>query len=98
MAQDEKERGRKLLAKISDGMEVVDTDGTRVGTVARVEGGHLKIIRADLAPRNAHQFVGPELIAAVDDRVHLSHSWDELRRLWHAEDEFAHHHYIQRPI
>jgi len=98
MAQDEKERGRELLTRIRDGMEVVDPDGTRVGTVARVEGGRLKIIRPEQEPRNAHQFVGPELIQAVDNRVHLSRSWDELRRLWHAEDEFAAHHNIERPI
>ena len=97
MTPDEKERGRALLAAIRDGMEVVDPDGTRVGTVARV-GGHLKILRPDQEPRNAHQFVGPELIASVDDRVRLKLSWDELRRLWHAEDEFAQHHNLERPI
>ena len=32
MIEDEKERGRKLLGRIRDGMEVVDPDGTRVGT------------------------------------------------------------------
>ena len=98
MIQDEKERGRELLTRIREGMEVVDTDGTRVGTVARVEGGHLKIIRPEQEPRNAHQFVSPELIQSVDERVHLGRSWDELRRLWHAEDEFARHHNIERPI
>jgi hypothetical protein len=98
MAQDEKERGRELLTSIREGMAVVDPDGTLVGTVARVEGGHLKIIRPEQEPRNAHQFVSPELIQSVDDKVHLSLSWDELRRLWHGEDEFAEHHNIDRPI
>jgi hypothetical protein len=98
MEQDEKGRGRALLVRIADGMAVVDPQGTRVGTVARVEGGHLKIVRPDQDPRNAHQFVGPELIQSVDDRVHLNRSWDELRRLWHAEDEFAEHHNLDRPI
>jgi hypothetical protein len=98
MEQDDKERGRALLVRIADGMAVVDPQGTRVGTVARVEGGHLKIVRPDQDPRNAHQFVGSELIQSVDDRVHLNRSWDELRRLWHAEDEFAEHHNLDRPI
>ena len=98
MTEDEKERGRALLPRIRDGLEVVDPDGTRVGTVARVEGGHLKIIRTDQEPRNAHQFVSPELIQSVDERVHLGRSWDELRRLWHAEDEFAERHNLARPI
>ena len=47
MSTDEKERHRQLLARIREGMEVVDTDGTRIGTVARIEGGHLKILRND---------------------------------------------------
>lgn len=98
MTQDDKERGRALLPRIHDGMEVVDPDGTRVGTVARVEGGHLKIVRSDQEPRNAHQFVSPELLQSVDERVHLGRSWDELRRLWHSEDEFAERHHLERPI
>jgi hypothetical protein len=78
-------------------MAVVDPKRTRVGTVVRVEGGHLKIMRLDQEPRNAHQFVGPELIQSVNDRAHLSRSWDELRRLW-SQDEFAEHHNLDRPI
>src|SRR5215213_1545370 len=97
MTQDAKELGRQLLPKIRDGMDVVDPFSTHIGTVARVEGGHLKIVRLDQKPRNAHQFVSPELIASVDDRVHLDRSWDELRRLW-SQDEFAEHHNIDRPI
>lgn len=86
MTAKEKDRARQLLTMIREGMEVVDTDGTRIGTVARTEGGHLKILRNDQKPRNAHQFVRPELILSVDERVRLSRSWDELRRLWADED------------
>ena len=93
----EKEREHQLLASISEGMEVVDTDGTRIGSVARVEGGHLKILRNDQKPRNAHQFVSPELILSVDEGVRLSLSWDELRRLW-ADDDFNKHHNLRPHI
>ena len=94
MTPKEKECDRQSLARIREGMEVVDTDGTRVGTVARIEGGHLKILRHDQDPRNAHQFVSPELIHSVDQRVCLNLSWDELRRLW-AHDEFNKHHNLR---
>jgi hypothetical protein len=97
MTAKEKEHERDLLARIREGMEVVDTDGTRIGTVARIEGGHLKILRNDQKPRNAHQFVRPELILSVDERVRLSRSWDELRRLW-ADDEFNKHHNLRPHI
>ena len=97
MTAKEKERDRLLLAEIREGMEVVDTDGTRIGTVARIEGGHLKLLRHDQDPRNAHQFVSPELILSVDERVRLSRSWDELRRLW-ADDEFNKRHNLRPRI
>jgi hypothetical protein len=97
MTKNEREHERQLLARISEGMEVVDSDGTRIGTVARVEGGHLKILRNDQKPRNAHQFVSPELIQSVGDRVRLSLSWDELRRLW-ADDQFNKHHNLRPHI
>ena len=88
---------RQLIERIREGIQVVDSFGTRIGTVARIEGGHLKILRNDQEPRNAHQFVSPELIHSVDDRVRLSRSWDELRRLW-AHDDFAKHHNLRPHI
>ena len=97
MTSSQKERDRQLLARIREGMEVVDSDGTRIGTVARIEGGHLKIVRSDQKPRNAHQFVRPELIRSVDERVRLGLTWDELRRLW-ADDEFNKHHNLRPHI
>ena len=39
--------GRPLLDLVIKGMSVVDRDGTHVGTVDKVEGGHLKILRPD---------------------------------------------------
>ena len=97
MTADEKQGGRQLLATIRQGMEVVDRDGTRIGTVARVEGGHLKMLRNDQEPRNAHQFVSPDLIHSVGERVRLSPSWDELRRLW-ADEEFKKRHNLRPRI
>ena len=78
----------KLLGSIRDGMEVVDKAGTRIGTVTRVEGGHFKIVRPGQEPRNAHQFVSPDLIDSVGEKVVLRLSWDELRRIW-SESDFA---------
>lgn len=46
--------GRPLLDLVISGMSVVDCDGTHVGTVDKVEGGHLKILRPDQRPRNQH--------------------------------------------
>ena len=91
------EEGRPLLDLIIKGMEVVDSDGTRVGSVDKVEGGHFKICRADQKPRNQHQYVDPDWIAAVDDRVRLNRTLDEAKRLW-ASEPYARRHHLQRAI
>ncbi len=87
--------GRPLLDLVIGGMTVVDCDGTLIGTATKVEGGHLKIHRVDQKPRNEAQFVSPDWIAAVDDRVHLNKNFDEARRLW-ATEPFAARHNIER--
>jgi hypothetical protein len=94
MTVNDEEPHRQLLGRIREGMLVVDILGTRIGTAARVEGGHLKILRDDQKPRNSHQSVSPELIHSVDGRVELRLSWDELRRLW-AHDDFNEHHNLR---
>ena len=58
--------GRPLLDLVIKGMSVLDRDGTHVGTVDKVEGGHLKILRPDQRPRNQHQYVTPNWIVAVE--------------------------------
>jgi hypothetical protein len=39
--------GRPLPDLVIKGMSVVDREGTHVGTVDKVDGGHLKILRPD---------------------------------------------------
>ena len=87
--------GSPLLDLVIAGMPVVDCDGTHVGTVDKVEGGHLKIIRVDQRPRNEYQYVTPSWIAAVDDRVRLNVNFDEAKRLW-ATEPYAKRHDIHR--
>jgi hypothetical protein len=87
--------GRPLLDLVIKAMLVVDSDGTHVGTVDKVEGGHLKILRSDQHPRDQHQFITPNWIAAVDDRVRLNVTLDEAKRLW-ATEPYAKRHNLHR--
>jgi hypothetical protein len=82
--------GRPLLDLAIKGMPVVDCDGTHVGIVDKVEGGHLKILRPDQRPRNQHQYITPSWIVAVDDRVRLNVNIDEAKRLWATEARARH--------
>ena len=53
--------GRPLLDLVVKGMSVVDCDGTHVGTVDKVEGGHLKILRPDQRSRKSTPICHAEL-------------------------------------
>ena len=88
--------GRPLLDLVIAGMPVADRDGTQVGTVDKVEGGHLKILRSDQRPRNQHEYITPNWIAGVDDRVRLNITIDEAKCLW-ATEPYAKQHHLQRP-
>jgi hypothetical protein len=73
--------GRQLFGLIIPGMAVVDSSGTHIGVVEKVTGGQVKVA----LPGKGHHDVKAEWVVAVDDRVRLSCSLDEARRLWAAE-------------
>ena len=62
------------LSQIREQMEVVGADGVRVGTVDKVEGGRIKLTRADSGSHaDHHHYISGGLVAAVEgDRVRLS--------------------------
>jgi hypothetical protein len=62
---------KNLARQIRDHMEVVGSDGARIGVVDRVEGERLKLTR-DASPTGEHRFLPLALVSRVDDRVHLS--------------------------
>jgi hypothetical protein len=63
-------------SEIREGMEVIGADGVHVGTVDRVEGDRIKLIRADAGQgshQGHHHFLSLGLVAGLDgDRVRLS--------------------------
>ncbi len=64
------------LSSIREHMEVIGADGVHVGIVDRVEGGRIKLTRAE-APggshENHHHYVPGVLVAAIEgDKVRLS--------------------------
>jgi hypothetical protein len=62
------------LSQIQPHMEVFGADGARVGTVDGVEGGRIKLTKADSGSHSGHHhFIPGGLVAAVEgDRVRLS--------------------------
>jgi hypothetical protein len=68
------------LSKIKEHMEVIGADGTHVGTVDRVEGSRIKLIKKDSGEgkhKGHHHFIDSSLIAEVEgDKVRLSANAD----------------------
>lgn len=58
--------------EIKQHMNVVGSDGTRVGTVDRIEGDRIKLARSD-SGEGGHHYLGKHLVDRVDaEQVHLS--------------------------
>ena len=68
------------LSKIKDHMEVIGADGTHVGTVDRVEGNRIKLVKKDSGEgkhKGHHHFIDSSLIAEVEgDKVRPSANAD----------------------
>lgn len=62
------------LSAIKEHMEVVGADGVHLGTVDKVEGGRIKLTRADSGSHgDHHHYLSAALVAAVEgNQVRLS--------------------------
>jgi hypothetical protein len=70
------QKSRRLGMNIKQHMEVIGADGVHVGTVDRVEGGRIKLTKADSGEghhKGHHHFVDLDLVADVEgQKVRLS--------------------------
>jgi hypothetical protein len=68
------------LSKIKEHAEVIGADGVHVGTVDRVEGGRIKLTRADSGEgshKGHHHYVSQALVAGIEGgKVRLSANAD----------------------
>ena len=74
---------------IREHMEVIGADGAHLGTVDRVEGDRIKLIRADsgIGHEQHHHYVPRGLVAGVEgDRVRLSANADVAADLFEQEE------------
>ncbi|PSH66230.1 MULTISPECIES: DUF2171 domain-containing protein [Phyllobacterium] len=66
--------------RIKQHMEVIGADGVHVGTVDRIEGGRIKLIRKDSGEgthKGHHHYISISLVADVEgNRVRLSANSD----------------------
>ena len=67
-------------SKIKPHMEIIGADGVHVGTVDRVEGGRIKMTKADSGQGHHphhHHFIDVGLVAEIEgDKIRLSANSD----------------------
>lgn len=76
------------IEDIREHMEVIGADGVHIGTVDRVEGNRIKLIRADsgIGHEGDHHYIPQGLIAEVEgDKVRLSARGDVVVDLFEQE-------------
>jgi hypothetical protein len=74
---------------IREHMEVIGADGVHLGTVDRVEGNRIKLIRADsgVGHEQHHHFIPKGLVAEVEgDKVRLTARGDVVADLFEQEE------------
>ena len=77
------------IEQIREHMEVIGADGVHLGTVDRVDGGRIKLTRADsgVAHGDHHHFIPAGLVAGVEgDKVRLSANADVAAALFEQEE------------
>ena len=62
--------------------EIVGSDGAHVGTVDHVRGDHILLTKTDRDAGGHHHNIPSSWIASVADKVTLSKTADEAKRLW----------------
>src|SRR3954463_16262507 len=66
------------LSRIREHMEIIGADGVHVGTVDKVEGDRIKLIKADSGSHSSHHhYVSTGLVADIEgDKIRLSAKGD----------------------
>ena len=81
------------LSQIREHMEVIGADGVHVGTVDKVEGDRIKLIKADSGQgshEGHHHYISVGLIAGVEgDKVRLSATGANAAELFEEEGSGA---------
>lgn len=68
--------------KITEHMEVVGSDGKRVGRVDHVKGAEIELAKLDLQAMGKHHMIPLSWVEYVDDKVHLSLNRREAEDRW----------------
>ncbi|QEH38426.1 hypothetical protein OJF2_70270 [Aquisphaera giovannonii] len=71
-------------ADIREHMEVLASDGTKVGRVDHVQGDHIRLTKND-SPDGQHHLIPISWVAKVHDHIHLNRNHREVQAGWQTE-------------
>ena len=69
--------------KITEHMDVIGSDGAKIGTVDKVDGAEIKLTKGSDAS-GQHHFIPLSWVDHVDSHVHLSKAARDAKAQWRA--------------
>lgn len=82
----ERQTQRGSLARVTEHMEVVGSDGQHVGTVDKVRGDRIVLTKSDPDAGGHHHSIPSRWIDSVDDKVTIRKTADEAQAAWRDEE------------
>jgi len=82
----ERQGQRAALARVTEHMEVVGSDGAHVGTVDKVRGDRIILTKSDPDAGGHHHSIPSRWIRSVDDKVTIRKTADEAHAHWKDEE------------
>jgi hypothetical protein len=71
------------MQEIRERMKVVGSDKQPVGTVDKVEGGRIKLMRNDPQAQGQHHYIPSDWVESIDgDQVRLRQKAEDAREAW----------------
>jgi hypothetical protein len=68
--------------QIREHMDVIGSDGKKVGRVDHVVGTQIELAKMDLQGMGKHHMIPLSWVDHVDDHVHLNLSHDQAKEAW----------------
>jgi hypothetical protein len=85
----ERQTQRSSLARVTEHMDVVGSDGEHIGTVDKVRGDRIILTKSDPDAGGRHHSIPSRWIDRVDDRVIVRKTAEEAKAHWRDEERSA---------
>ena len=71
-----------MIASIKEHMDVIASDGNRIGRVDHVKGEQIELAKLDLETGFKHRMIPTSWVDHVDEHVHLNLTEDQAKDQW----------------